>query len=70
MVLEIYDKSIGKIRMPGVPIKISGIDDCDIASAPLLGEDTRELLKSIGYNESEINDMSGENIIMCERSDS
>ena len=70
MVLEIDDKSIGKIRMPGVPIKISGIDDCDIASAPLLGEDTRELLKSIGYNESEINDMSGENIIMCERSDS
>ena len=69
MVLEIKDKTVGDIRMPGVPIKISGIDDRDIASAPRLGENTGELLRSIGFSDSEIRQMSDGNIVMCERSD-
>lgn len=49
MVLEIEDKAIGNIKMPGVPIKMSGIDDTDIKSAPLLGEHNEELLGPLGW---------------------
>ena len=67
--LEIEDKSIGRIRMPGVPVKISGIDDRDIASAPRLGENTGNLLENLGYSRSEIQKMAEKNIVMCERGD-
>lgn len=70
MVLEINDKTIGNIKMPGVPIKISGIDDRNIASAPRLGEDTETIIKDIGYDETQIEKMVKEKVIMCERSDS
>lgn len=69
MVLEINDKTVGPIKMPGVPIKISGIDDTAIVSAPRLGEDTEKILKDMGYDEAEINQLSGEDIIMRERRD-
>lgn len=69
MVLEINDKTVGPIKMPGVPIKISGIDDTAIVSAPRLGEDTERILKNMGYDEAEINQLSREDIIMGERRD-
>lgn len=47
MVLEVEDKAIGKVRMPGIPIKMSGIDDTDVKSAPLLGEDNEDLLSEL-----------------------
>ena len=66
MVVEVEDKQIGKIRMPGSPIKISGIDDVPAGSAPLLGEDTAQLLAGAGYTEEEITGLMEENIVMCE----
>ena len=66
MVVEVEDKQIGKIRMPGSPIKISGIDDVPAGSAPLLGEDTAQLLADIGYTEEQIAGFMEENIVMCE----
>lgn len=66
MVLEIDDKSIGKIKMPGVPIKISGLDDTDIKSAPLLGENTEELLKCAQFTKNEIEEFEMKRIIVCE----
>ena len=66
MVVEVEDKQIGKIRMPGSPIKISGIDDVPAGSAPLLGEDTAPLLADIGYTEEQIAGLMEENIVMCE----
>lgn len=47
MVLEIEDPDIGSIKMMGVPIKISGIDDTDIKPAPAFGADTDEYLRQI-----------------------
>ena len=49
MVLEINDPSIGPIKMMGVPLKISGIDDTDIKPAPLLGADTEEIMAELGF---------------------
>lgn len=65
MVIEIDDKVLGKIKMPGVPIKISGIDDRSIASAPILGEDTEKMLKEINYSSKEIEELINQGIIMC-----
>lgn len=66
MVVEVEDKALGKIKMPGVPIKISGIDDTPAGSAPILGEDTESLLKDIGLGEDEIAAMTEKGIVMCE----
>ena len=69
MVVEVEDKAVGKIKMPGVPIKISGIDDTHLGSAPLLGEDTIELLKEISVDEKEIKDLIEDETVVCERRD-
>lgn len=66
MVVEVEDKALGTIKMPGVPIKISGISDIPENSAPLLGEDTAELLRDTGCTEKGIEAMIEEGIIMCE----
>lgn len=52
MVLEVCDKAIGNIKMPGVPIKMSGIDDTDIQSAPLLGEHNDEILGALNCDDT------------------
>ena len=56
----------GKIKMPGVPIKISDIDDTDIKSAPLLGEDTEEILELAGFAGDEIAALEERKIVLCE----
>lgn len=66
MVIEVKDKAIGAIRMPGYPIKISGIDDVPSGSAPLLGEDTLQLLEELGMDGGQIRDMEKAGIVMCE----
>lgn len=66
MVVEIEDKSIGKLKMPGIPIKISGIDDEPTGSAPLLGEDTESLLKKICCGDEEIDLLMKKKVIICE----
>ena len=66
MVLEVNDKALGPIKMMGMPIKIAGIDDTDIVSAPLLGENTSEYLKSLNVGEAEIERLIKENVILCE----
>lgn len=52
MVLDVNDKAIGIIKMMGVPIKISGVDDMDIESAPLFGEHTEEYIASVADSSS------------------
>ncbi|MDY3011373.1 MAG: CaiB/BaiF CoA-transferase family protein [Clostridiales Family XIII bacterium] len=69
MVLQVEDKTLGAVKMPGVPIKLSGIDDTDIGSAPLLGEDTKSFLQQAGYTDSEIETMEIDGVIMCKGGD-
>ena len=69
MVVEIKDKALGRIKMPGIPIKISGIDDDPTGSAPLLGEDTESLLKEICRGDEEIERLADKHVIICERRD-
>ncbi len=69
MVVEIEDKALGRIKMPGIPIKISGINDKPTGSAPLLGEDTEPLLKEICRSDEEISRLADEHVILCEGRD-
>lgn len=66
MIVEVEDKALGKLKMPGIPIKMSGIEDVPTGSAPLLGEDTEELLKAAGISAEEIAELADQNILMCE----
>ncbi|MBQ6496110.1 MAG: CoA transferase [Firmicutes bacterium] len=63
MVLEIKDKAIGPIKMMGMPIKITGVDDMDFTSAPLLGENTAEYLKTVGVDVKTMQALVSENVI-------
>ncbi len=65
MVIELEDKALGKLRMPGIPIKMSGIADVPAGPAPLLGEDTAAFLEEARISESEITEMLRNEIIMC-----
>lgn len=66
MVVQVEDKALGTIKMPGLPIKISGISDIPENSAPLLGEDTERLLMDAGCTDEQIRKMTEEGIVMCE----
>lgn len=66
MVVEVEDKALGKIKMPGIPIKMSGIADIPAGSAPLLGEDTKRYLEEAGCAAEEIKQLADKGIIMCE----
>lgn len=67
MMIELEDKAIGKIKMPGMAIKMSDVSDAPVVSAPLLGEHTRELLQAEGYGEKELRDLSAAGIILMGR---
>ena len=65
MVIEVEDKALGNIRMPGMPIKMSDLDDVRAGSAPLLGEDTGDILRSIECSVEEMEAFAEEGIIIC-----
>ena len=64
--MEVEDKALGKIKMPGIPIKMSGIEDVPTGSAPLLGEDTDQLLEAAGVSKEDLETLQNNDIIMCE----
>lgn len=63
MVIEIDDANIGKYRAFGLPVKFSKTPGSVRKTSPLLGEDTKAILESIGYSDSEINEFIKEEIV-------
>ena len=63
MVIELEDKTLGKLKMPGMNIKLSGEPDEPAFPAPLLGEDTNAILTMAGYSGEEIADLQARGII-------
>jgi crotonobetainyl-CoA:carnitine CoA-transferase CaiB-like acyl-CoA transferase len=54
MIAEVDHPTLGRLRMPGSPIKMSGTPTIVSRRAPLLGEHTREVLREAGCSDEEI----------------
>lgn len=65
MLWKVYEPGMeDDFEMPGCPIKMHGKGDDIMKAAPLLGEDTDEVLKNIlGYSEDELDRLHGMGII-------
>jgi crotonobetainyl-CoA:carnitine CoA-transferase CaiB-like acyl-CoA transferase len=54
MVVEVQHPSVGPVKALGLPIKFSKTPGGVRKAAPLLGEDTREVLRQHGFSDEEI----------------
>ncbi|MEN6326548.1 MAG: CoA transferase [Syntrophomonas sp.] len=54
MLVEVNDPALGVIKIPGVPIKMHDTPGSVVKAAPLLGENTVELLGEMGFSTEEI----------------
>lgn len=54
MIITLEDANVGKYRTFGLPIKFSNTPGGIDKASPLLGQDTRTVLLSLGYSEKEI----------------
>jgi formyl-CoA transferase len=57
MIVDVEHPTLGPLRTLGSPIKMSATPPVTARRAPLLGEDTRDVLREVGYAESEIREI-------------
>jgi crotonobetainyl-CoA:carnitine CoA-transferase CaiB-like acyl-CoA transferase len=63
MVLEIDHPTLGKIKHPGIAIKLSETPGKVRSLAPIFGEHTEAILRDLGYNKSQIHKLRQSSII-------
>jgi len=63
MVLEIEHPTLGKVKQPGIAVKLSDTPGKVRRLAPVAGEHTDEILRELGYNKSQISKLRQSNII-------
>lgn len=63
MIEDTKHPSVGNVRLPGIPIKLSEAVGTIRSFAPSLGEHNQEYLQELGYNEEQILRFREENII-------
>ena len=66
MVIWVEDKVAGRTAMPGFVQKLTGTPSFT-SSAPILGEDTTEILKGLGYPEETISQLEDKKVIRTGR---
>jgi len=62
-VVDFEDPTLGKLKIPGYPIRFSANRAGTSSLGPALGEHTVEVLKEMGYAEQEIEDLDKEGVI-------
>ncbi len=63
MIMEIDHPISGKIKVPGIPIKLSDTPGDIRMTSPLLGEHTEEILKQLlNYDDEKIDELKKENV--------
>lgn len=63
MVVEMEDELRGKIKMLGIPTKLSATPGDIRRMPPVLGEHTEEVLNELGYSGKEVKDLENKGII-------
>ena len=63
MVVEMEDELRGKIKMLGIPTKLSSTPGEIRRMPPVLGEHTVEVLKALGYNQEKVDQLEDKGII-------
>jgi len=63
MVLEIEHPTLGKVKQPGIAVKLSETPGQVRSLAPIFGEHTEAILHDLGYNSPQINELRQSNII-------
>lgn len=54
MAVETEHPDAGKMKQIGIPVKLSETPGCIRTPAPVIGQDTEDILKELGYDETEI----------------
>lgn len=63
MVVELDQPGIGPVKQVGFPIKLSRTPATIDRAAPALGQQTEEVLRSIGYDDARINRLRDEGVV-------
>lgn len=63
MLVEMEDPARGKLKLLGIPVKLSDTPGDIRLMPPLLGQHTEEVLKELGYSEEDINELRSRGII-------
>lgn len=64
MLLELDDPAVGKVRQVGIPIKLSETPGQLRSLAPVLGENTEEILLQLGYRKDKMDELERVGAIM------
>lgn len=62
-VAELDDPALGRVTIPGYPVKFSECDAGTRSLAPRQGQHTDEILREIGYQESDIHELREERVV-------
>ncbi len=63
MVLEIDHPTLGKVKQPGIAVKLSDTPGKVRSLAPITGENTEEILRQLGYNKRKIDKLRQSKVI-------